>query len=230
MPESAHLTVSAWTPSSGVRAGALIPSRRNIRRAVILTITPLLVCTSLLVCTPAFADETPEEMLKALIAQVRTSGSPAPILERVDWKTAFAQTLPEHREAIGAKTPKELKKIYRAVFENPNKLMKEKIAPKMGTLSPEKQAAIEVLMMRVESTMKERKKSDMEILRRSEIKVVGSKIDGDKATVEFESLLDGKTKTQMLQLIKVDGQWRFPTLQWVKAQEKTVLPAVPKTN
>ena len=164
--------------------------------------------------------------MKALIAEVKSTGSPVAIIERVDWTTAFAQTLPEYRKGIGVKTPAELKDFYRSMFENPNAVMKEKLASKMDSLPPAKQAALEVLMMRVEASMKEHKQSEMDKLRRSKINVIGSKIDGDKATVEFESLLDGKTKTQTVQLIKVDNQWRFPTLQWDKALEKIAVPAV----
>lgn len=210
------------------RTKALIGSARNLSQAILL----IVACLFLLRASNAdgadgaVADETPEEMLSKLIAEVKSSGSPIPILERVDWKTAFAETLTDdrYRAAIGVKSPEELKSFYRSVFENPNALMKERVASKMDSLPPAKQAALEVLMMRVEATMKEHKASEMEKLRRSEFKITGSRIEGDKATVDFDAVLDGETKTQTVKFIKVDGRWRFPNLLWVKAPLKAAAP------
>lgn len=54
----------------------------------------------------------------------------------------------------------------------------------------------------------EKKAAEKEKTAGTTFKAVETKIDGDKATVKIERTKDGKTETDDMDLVKVDGEWK----------------------
>lgn len=175
----------------------------------------------------ASADSTPEGTLKVMVSKMQESH--LNLLEFVDWPTAFNSLAPREKQSLRVKSPEEMQKFYVSMFSDPRAFYESQLKGKIGNLTQEQQAVVDKQIDHTVSLIEEKVKSEQDRIRRSKYDIGEASIKGNMATIPLSATLDGETRKEQVELIKVNGQWKLPQLALIKGKKKRPInSALPK--
>lgn len=175
-----------------------------------LRVPSFCVLLALLVCAPVrncFAQSEPDQVLRDLMAQIKEKGTAAPLIEAVDWESAFKKFEPWQLNNMRIKTPDDLKEYNRKFMEDPRKALEDSIygqvmnSPKAQ--EPEEMKRIETLVQSMVQQIEIQQKN----LARIDYEVGKAQITESDAKVPLTVSLEGREDSQTVELKKIDGKW-----------------------
>jgi len=86
------------------------------------------------------------------------------------------------------------------------------MAKHMSQLPPAARPQMEATVNRMAKTMSQKRREADEKAVRAEYEIGEVQESGDKASVKVTSTVDGKAKTESLELTKIDGKWYLSTV------------------
>jgi len=160
----------------------------------------------------ALAQNSPEETIQKMTSEMKKQKSAAPIVEYVHWETAFKTLTPEESAGMKVNSAEELKKYSKSMLQDPVAFMKEQMQANLGDIPAEQRIFAEQAMAGMIEMVETEHKKMAEEMKNTEYKVGETTIEGDVATVELLTTLNGETKTDSIELKKIDGRWYLPSL------------------
>ncbi|MCB0322401.1 MAG: hypothetical protein KDD69_02475 [Bdellovibrionales bacterium] len=168
-------------------------------------------CWAVLFCSlnavSTAAAETPEDVLKEIVTKIKAESNTAPIVEYVDWETAFSKAPADQKTMMQIGSPEDLKSFYREMLQDPSAMMRRHVEKRLGEASPDQQAMIQATMAQMETEMQKREDEMKKRISETEYTVGESKVDGEEATVELSSSYQGDTKTHEVRFVKSGEKW-----------------------
>ena len=113
------------------------------------------------------------------------------------------------RGRLGISSPIDLKNYIARSIRNPGINLKSAMDARLSTV-PEEQR--EMLRQHFESQLKlleEQKKILKEKLERTKMSITGTEEEGERASVTVKTEVDGISKSEDIQLEKIEGKWYF---------------------
>jgi len=177
---------------------------------------PGVICIMLLVflatLNTAVAQSTPQETIEKMTSEMIKQESPAPIVDYVHWATAYKSLTAEESAAMKVNSPEELKRYSKSMLEDPVAFMREQMQANLGDIPAEQRQFAEQAMAGMINMVEAEHKKMAEDMKNTTYKVGETTVNGDTAKVELLTTLDGETKTDTIELQKIEGRWYLPSL------------------
>jgi len=171
----------------------------------------MVATATLLFSTSAFA-ASPKATVEKMFAEIKAAKSMVAIVEHVHWKTMYETFPPEERRVAGADSPEKLKAHFREFFTNPGKRMRQMMEIQLASMPAEQSAAVRAQLDQQMPQINALAKEQNAKMLKTVMKVTGSKVEGDTATVNVSATRDGETKTDTITLKKYGKRWMLPNL------------------
>ncbi len=166
------------------------------------------VCFAATVCvtTPVVA-ETPEEVMQEIVTKIKAEENSAPIVEYVDWDSAYAEAPEQQKQLMQLDSPVKLKEFYREVLKNPAAMMKKHVEMRMSQVPEDQQAMMRATVSQMETVIKKKEAEMKDKIAKTEYNVGTAKITGDDAVVPLTTTFAGEEKTHDVDFVLKDGKW-----------------------
>ena len=156
---------------------------------------------------------SPEDTVKAVIKEIKTKGDPSPVVDHVSWDDGFSKLPVKNREAMGVKSPEELKEFYRRVLLSPSseieRMFESKFKDKLDGLGPEK---VKALLSNIKERALQKEAEIKKRLKESEYEVGKAQVQGENASVPLTTTYEGQKNSDNVKLVQKDGKWYFASL------------------
>jgi hypothetical protein len=171
---------------------------------------------------------TPEETVKEIVEKIKSAGTPAPIVEYVDWESAFSGIPQEQRSMMKLASAQEMKVAYTKVINDPVAAIKERMEAQIATLPADKQAEAKEKVKMMEQSINKQKAEMTDRIKQTEYQVGKADVKGDTATVNLVQDFKGDKKEQQVKLIKKGDAWLLASQEMFSKPAAPQAPA--KTN
>ncbi len=161
------------------------------------------------ICLAAPSTGKPEVVVQSMLTELKSEADPAVLLDYVHWPTAWKSFPQTQRDKIGIRSPEELKEYFENFFKDPDQFIEKYIMSRYEG----SQALPEQSITKMAETMKRKKAQMREKMKNTSYEIGKSTIQGNAASVEIVSTLNGKSKSQTLPLQNIDGKWYLPTMK-----------------
>lgn len=156
---------------------------------------------------PVSAEVAPEEVVKKMLADLKSQGTPVALINYVHWETAFSNMNENERHSMNIKTPEDLREFSLRVISDPVKFMEDEMRKRAASFPVEQKEAYDKNTDKLVKTMRARSEEMKKKLVNSSYTVGKAKIDGLSAKVPLEVSVDGKSQKSEVPLIKVGDSW-----------------------
>ena len=163
-----------------------------------------------LTCLQANA-ETPESVMKEILGKIKAESNSSPIVEYVDWETAFAQAPDQQKQVMNINSPEQLKEFYREVLKNPAAMMKKHVESRMATVPEDQKAMMQATMVQMEQVIKQKEEEMKQKIAGTEYTIGEAVVTGSEAVVPLTATFEEEEKKHDVDFIKKDGRWLLAT-------------------
>ena len=158
----------------------------------------------------SYADVPPESAISDMLSMLRARGNPLPLLDYVDWETAYkkldSEQLPKGLIA-DVKSPQDYRSQVKRILENPERFVNAQAKSIIRDLKPKDRAVanqfLPLLPQLIESEIERFKQKQ----KRTRYKVGTAKLTENLAKVPIESDFEGKKQMHTISLIKKGTRW-----------------------
>jgi len=168
----------------------------------------------------ALSENTPEQLVEEMVADLKESQSPAAILNYVYWPTAFDSFPAEQLTMLNISTPEELKTHFAGILNDPGSFMRDQITEHADNFPEEQRGAAVESMKAMVKEMEAYNENIGHNLARTEYSTRTIAFDENAALIELTSVLDGKTQVSQVELVNIKGNWYLPSVVFVQDQAR----------
>lgn len=151
--------------------------------------------------------ETPEEVMQEIVTKIKAETNSAPIVEYVDWESAFAEAPQQQKEVMQIDSAEKLKEFYREVLKNPAEMMKKHVEMRMSQVPENQQAMMKATVAQMETVIKKKEEEMRAKISETDYVVGTAKITGDDAVVPLTTKYKEEEKTHNVEFVLKDGKW-----------------------
>ncbi len=166
-----------------------------------------LFSASLMIATNCVVAETPEEVMQEIVTKIKAETNSAPIVEYVDWESAFKEAPEQQKEIMQIDSPEKLKEFYREVLKNPAAMMKKHVEMRMSQVPENQQAMMRATVAQMETVIKKKEEEMRTKIAETDYSVGTAKITGDDAVVPLTTKYKEEEKTHDVEFVLKDGKW-----------------------
>lgn len=188
----------------------------NFFRARLRVIGICIAIIALFAAGPGVAAPTPEGTVQEMLTRLKQERDPAVMLQYVHWQSAFDNFPSAQRQEMGVDSPAAFQKYFENFFKDPSHFMREQLRGRLDALPENQRAAVQSQMDHMVQMFAEKRKEMDEKMGRTEYTIGSVDKQGNAATVEITSSLDGNQRTQRIPLEFIDGRWYLPTMKFVQ--------------
>ncbi len=156
--------------------------------------------------------EGPDEVLRKIVAEMKTAGNPSPVVDYVEWEEAFEQMSPQSRTQMKISSADDLREYYRGTLKDPVKAMRSQLQEKMKVVSFENSSQIKQYLAREQEKMVREQQEVMARIRDTKYQVGPAIIEGDTANVKLTQIYKGKVSTEEVRFVKSGETWLLPSV------------------
>lgn len=160
-----------------------------------------------------FAADNPKQLVVEMLDRFQEEKSFAAMLDYVHWQTAWANFPAQDKKRMSVNSPEEFRSYFEAFFNDPGEFAKKHMLPNMpktNSLNAEQQ---QKRLLEFTSRFEKKQKLMKENIEKTKYSIGKVDQQGDVATVEIVSTLNGKTENQSLPLERINGKWYLPTMK-----------------
>lgn len=170
--------------------------------------TSISILISILLCVvPALAEKTSKQTLEEITAKIKTSGSPTPIIEYVDWNH-FYGTLPEYvKKELNISSAKALKEDFSQIFRDPGAYAVKVVERKLSDFPEEQRENIRQSAKEMRKQLNDKKEEMGTKLRETDFKVGKVEESANTSKLELISTRNGSSTTDSIQMKKIADKW-----------------------
>lgn len=166
--------------------------------------------------TRAATQDNPGVVVQEILDRLKKEEDPSVILDYVHWPSAWKSFPQSQRDQMGISSEEDFKSYFETFFQEPEEFVQKYVLARYKNsdtkLSDESLERMADMMKRKKDEIKQKMKNTTYAL--GDIST-----QGNAATVEVKSTLDGKTKTQTLPLQSIDGKWYLPTMKFLEENQ-----------
>lgn len=177
----------------------------------------------------AFAQETPEQVLQKILAEIKAASNTSPVVEYVDWQKAFSKMPEDRKKMINVETPEGMKSYYKEVLKDPVAVMKKQFESRLGSLPPAQKPIYEQNFARMQKALEDKTKEMFSRIAETEYQVGTAEIQGDSAVVALTQNYKGEVRNEKIHFEKTGNAWLLPAVSSMSGErpaEQKPAPAV----
>jgi len=163
-------------------------------------------------------------MVSEMIGRLKSERDPAVLLEYVHWDTAFRNFPEDQRREIQVSNPAEFRGYFEGFFRDPADFVQRQMQSRMSGMSSDQKQMLEAQFKQLANQMLDKRRRMDEKMSRAEYRIGEVEVEGNAATVELITTLDGQTRAQTLPLELINGRWFLPTMKFVESSSASGLP------
>ena len=168
---------------------------------------------------------SPEATVQEIVAKMKSEGTPAVIVEYVNWPKAYSQFPEKQKEQLEVKSPEEMKAFFKEMLAHPSVVMKKQMEARLSTVPPEKMEEAKQSIAKIEEMMKAKEVEMKDRLTTTVYEIGKSEVKGDQATVKLTQTYKDQKRTEDVTLEKDGDRWMLPSVNMVGKQEEHGAPA-----
>lgn len=167
----------------------------------------------------AYAQETPEQVLEKIIADIKAASSTSPVVEYVDWEKAFNNMPEERRKMISVETPAAMKSYYKEVLKDPVSMMRKQFEARLDSLPPAQRPIYEQNFSRMQKALEDKTKEMYSRISETDYKIGTADIQGDVAVIALTQKYKEEEKTENVRFEKSGDKWMLPAVSSLGSQQ-----------
>jgi hypothetical protein len=159
------------------------------------------------------AEKAPDVMVREVVAQIKSTGNPAVIVDHVDWPEAFKSMPDPDKFQLKITNPDEMKNFFREMLTSPSATMRKNMTDRLVSLPADKQAEAKLAIEKMSEKLVGREAELKQRIKDTDYTVSNPKVDGDRATVTLTQSYKGEKSEEKIELRKKNGEWLLPTFK-----------------
>ncbi len=166
-----------------------------------------------------FAGGGPGDLVLEMISKLKETRQASVILEYIHWGKAFESFPARDKARIRVNSPEEMKDYFETFFRDPGSFLKREMEQQLTSLDPAQADMARANMERMVKTVEQKQLEMQQKMSEAEYSLGEVSVQGNAATVELISQLDGEKKSRKLPLEKVDGRWYLPGMTFIQEKQ-----------
>ena len=155
----------------------------------------------------AVAESGPAETLIALTRKMHDSAGELPALDYIDWESAFADLSSTERSNLNIQSARDLQEHYRKAWTDPALLIEPQIEHQLQTMPEESRIILEQEKASIIQSSRDRTAELNARYHRASYQIGAESINGNSATVDLETEVDGIKLKQQIPFVRRSNTW-----------------------
>lgn len=172
-----------------------------------LSITISLAASILILSSQAFAQMSAADTLKEIAGKVKSSRSPAPVVEYVDWNDLYKTMDKKAIAELKVTSAGELRDHFTRIFQDPGAYAAGIIDKQIAEAPEDQRAAMQEASKEMRAALDKKTQEMKDSLGRTEFSIGKAQESGNLAQVELISERDGQKNTDNVSMKKIGDKW-----------------------
>ena len=153
--------------------------------------------------------DSPVQITEELIVEIGRAQSLDPVIDKIDWQGAFATMDAARKEQMGIKSAEDLKKKEVEAYKEVGGQAKTSVVLALKKADAAHASVLNTMNERLAASLEKQKAEAKDAFSATSYSVGKSDIGKDTAHIELIKQRDGRSTSQTLEYVKVDGNWKL---------------------